>query len=337
MLDPTYFQVTGGNFLLYPILPEDEELPIFLEWRNLPPGWRAVDSFAGDAVCQSRKTRLIKLTNGLFAGGALRISKTDLEGKTVFTAMRGEWGFSDKSFVDVAGKILSAERKFWNDSDTPNYLITLLPTDDAPGNYGGVALEDSFALFKDRTAKLDFDTKFSIAHEMFHAWNAAKLGEIRGENPFWFTEGFTDYYARTLLLRAGMITAEEYADHVRAAYQEYSLSRVRNVKGKVVQDRFFSDTEVQKLAYLRGDFLAMRWNSQIQERSNGKKSLDDGMLDLFREARSKEIVLSDEFLASHFAAYIGSGAVEDVQKYIEGGETIPRVSEKSQSTGGGAR
>jgi predicted metalloprotease with PDZ domain len=248
-------------------------------------------------------------------------------------ATRGQWDFAEGSFEELTRRILRVERTFWRDPDTANYLITLLPSDDAPGNYGGTALEDSFALFMGTSAHLDFQTKFLLAHEMFHSWNSAKLGEIRGENPFWFTEGFTDYYARTLLLRAGLINAEEYAEDVRADYQEYLLSSVLHIKGKAMQDRFFSDTDVQRLAYLRGNFLALRCNSKIQVRSNGKQSLDDGMLDLLRRARSKEIVLSDDFLASHFAAYVGSGAMDDVQKYIEAGETIPWASEKAQSTG----
>jgi hypothetical protein len=39
MLDPTYFQVTGDNFLVYPVLPDDKVLPISVKWENLPEGW----------------------------------------------------------------------------------------------------------------------------------------------------------------------------------------------------------------------------------------------------------------------------------------------------------
>src|SRR5208282_2144776 len=72
MLDHSYFQVTGRNFLVYPDLPDDEVLPIFLEWKSLPPEWSVVDSLAGSSTCQSLSTRLIKLSNGLFVGGELR-------------------------------------------------------------------------------------------------------------------------------------------------------------------------------------------------------------------------------------------------------------------------
>jgi predicted metalloprotease with PDZ domain len=163
-------------------------LPIFLEWKSLPPGWKVVDSFSGDSPCQFAKTKIVKLTDGLFAGGDLRVHQVQVESKQVFIATRGQWSFPDEAFEGLVEKVLSAERLFWHDVPIPNYLITILPSDDDPGNYGGTALEDSFALFAGHETRLDFQTKFLLAHEMFHSWNAAKLGEIRGETPFWFTE-----------------------------------------------------------------------------------------------------------------------------------------------------
>lgn len=337
MLDQSYFQVAGRNFLVYPALPEDEEIPLFVEWKNMPPAWKVVDSFSGDFSCQFSKTYLIKLSNGLFAGGAIRLNKLDLEGKTVFVATRGQWDFTDGQLVDLVRRILTGERSFWHDPGAANYVLTLLPSDDAPGNYGGTALEDSFALFMGEGTRLDFQTKFLLAHEMFHTWNPGKLGEIHGENPFWFTEGFTDYYARTLLLRAGLISAEDYANDVDTAYREYKASRVLHAKGSEVQDRFFSDDDFQRLAYLRGNFLAQRWNFLIQERSKGKQSLDDAMLNLLHQAQSRELVLTTRFLSEHFSAYVGPDAARDIQRYIEEGETIPLAIAPSAPTAGHTR
>jgi predicted metalloprotease with PDZ domain len=323
MLDHSYFHVSGRNFLVYPDLPDDESLPLSLEWKDLPPKWTAIDSFAGSGPCQSLTTRMIKLSNGLFAGGELRTTKLVVDGEPVYFATRGGWEFSDAEFAEIARRILSTEREFWGDTSIPNYLITLLASDDTPDNYVGIALEDSFALFMSNRRVLDFDTKFLLAHEIFHSWNAAKLGEIREETPYWFTEGFTDYYARALLLRAGLITDEEYDRSVTSLYQEYRLSRVLHVTGKQARERVLVDYDIQRLAYLRGDFLALRWDELIRQKSGGKQSLDTAMLDLFLDARRKELLLTDDFLAKHFGSYFGSDGAQDVQKYIEEGETIP--------------
>lgn len=211
-------------------------------------------------------------------------------------------------------------------------MITLLPSDDTPGNYGGTALEDSFALFMSRTATLDFNTKFLMAHEMFHSWNAGKLGEIRLEMPYWFTEGFTDYYARLLLLRARLISEQEYARDVDGSYHEYLGSPVLHVTGKRAREQFFEDPNLQRLAYLRGDFLALRWDQMIRQRSGGKESLDTAMRDLLQQAKQKEVVLTSDFLASYFGSYVGPDGTQDVQKYIDDGETIRLNDVKIPST-----
>jgi predicted metalloprotease with PDZ domain len=323
MLDRSYFLVSGRNFLVYPALPEDEELPMSLEWKGLPPQWRIVDSLGGDTTCQSVTAKLIKLSNGLFAGGDLRTTKLIVSGKPVYFAMRGQWEFADSSFSDLARNILIAERGFWNDTTIPAYLITVLPSDDPPGNYGGTALEDSFALFMSRNSTLDFNTKFLLAHEMFHSWNAAKLGEIQQETPYWFTEGFTDYYARLLLRRAALISADDYARDVDSLYREYLGSPVLHVSGKRAREQFFEDANLQRLAYLRGDLLALRWDQLIRHRSGGKESLDTAMRDLFQQAKRKELVLTSDFLGSYFASFVGTDGPRDVQKYIEDGDTIP--------------
>jgi len=323
MLDHSYFQVTGRNFLVYPDLPDDEVLPIFLEWKSLPPEWSVVDSLAGSSTCQSLSTRLIKLSNGLFVGGELRADKLTVEGELVYFVTRGRWEFADSAFENLAQKILATERDFWHDTAIPCYVISLLPSDDAPGNYGGTALEDSFALFMSPNATLDFSTKLLLAHEMFHSWNAGKLGEIRDETPYWFTEGFTEYYARLLLMRAGLISPEENARDIDSAYHEYIHSPVLHVTGKWAREQFFEDPNLQRLAYLRGDLLALRWDQLIRQRSAGEQSLDTAMRDLFQQAKRKELILTSDFLGSYFGSYVGPDGTHDIQKYIEDGETIP--------------
>ena len=120
MLDRSYFQVSGRNFLVYPDLPDDENLPLFLEWKDLPAQWSAVDSFAGTAPRQSLTTRIIKLSNGLFAGGEMRTTKLTVDGHPVYFVSRGNWKFADSAFSEIAQKILATEREFWGDTNIPN-------------------------------------------------------------------------------------------------------------------------------------------------------------------------------------------------------------------------
>ncbi len=324
MIGQSYFQLMGRNFLVYPTLPDDDVLPISLEWKNIPPDWKVLGSLGGDSHCTALKARVIKVSSGLFVGGDIRLMKRSVAGKSVFVATRGRWQFADESFASLVEQIPTAERQFWRDSPPPNFLVTLLPGDAAVGNYGGTALEDSFALFMGPRAQLDFATKFLLAHEMFHSWNAAKLGEVQQAQPYWFTEGFTDYYARLILFRAGLITAEEYGTDVESTYREYLMSPLLHARTKKVEEKFYADPDAQRLMYLRGDLLAIRWDELIRKKSNGRASLDSAMRDLLHEAARKEIVLTNNFLAGYFSPYVGPDAVKDVLHFIEDGDVIPK-------------
>lgn len=62
----------------------------------------------------------------------------------------------------------------------------------------------------------------TVSHEFFHAWNVERIRPLSLE-PFdyteanmsgelWFAEGFTSYYTRLILCRAGLISEEEYVE-----------------------------------------------------------------------------------------------------------------------------
>lgn len=62
----------------------------------------------------------------------------------------------------------------------------------------------------------------TVSHEFFHAWNVERIRPLSLE-PFdyeeanmsgelWFAEGFTSYYTRLILCRAGIITNQEYIE-----------------------------------------------------------------------------------------------------------------------------
>jgi len=179
-------------------------------------------------------------------------------------------------------------------------------------------------MFMSPGTQFNFDVQFLFAHEAFHTWNPAQLGELVPKDPvYWFTEGFTDYYARLLLLRASFIGSEQYAEDINRIYSEYMSSPARNYDEQRVQTHYLSDPATQRLPYLQGDLLALKWNAVIGERSHGTQSLDDAMRLLMQKAKESEQTLSDQDLAAVFANFVGPEVFADVRDYVHAGKTFP--------------
>jgi predicted metalloprotease with PDZ domain len=122
--------------------------------------------------------------------------------------------------------------------------------------------------------QFSFDVQFLFAHEAFHTWNPVQLGAVTPKGPiYWFSEGFTDYYARLLLLRASLMNKQQYADEINRVYSEYMSSPARNYPEQLVQAKYFNDSNAQRLPYLQGTLLALKWNLNIDEHSHGSQTL----------------------------------------------------------------
>ena len=181
-------------------------------------------------------------------------------------------------------------------------------------------LTHTVLLFRDRGRALDFGFRYVLAHELFHTWNA---GEIRSDGLYWFSEGFTDYYARLLLLRAGLISTDEYARDVNRVGREYAQSPARNRPGDEATRGFYAGSDLSRLPYQQGMLLAARWNAQIRTATNGRFSLDDALRDLRRSARAADAPVTASDVTGAVLKYAPhADPLGDVRRVVAQGGTL---------------
>ncbi|HXE75848.1 MAG TPA: hypothetical protein VNN18_09480 [Candidatus Xenobia bacterium] len=320
-----YFHWIGHGAWVHADWPEDEPVRFSLRWKKLPQGWTLATSFGAARRRQDFHASLSAFRHAVFAGGDFRLQLVPVRGQAVYAAVRGIWSFPDSDFAALVQRIVEVEREFWQDFRSPYYLVTLLPLEAPPGSYsfGGTGLTDSFALFCTPNATLD-DLKTLLAHEYFHNWNAQKLGTLQPPEPqlYWFSEGFTDYYAYLLLLRGGLLSLDDYLQKHNELLRDYYFLPVRaDPNQRIVQD-YWNDAEVQKLPYRRGLVLAANWNAEICRASGGRHSLDDAMRDLLQAAKP-ELTAAD--IAERVRRYGGRDVAPDIERYIERGELMAPV------------
>ncbi len=290
------FHLIGTTGLIFPEhLSTREPVPIRVRWRGFAEaGWKVACSH-GDAQDELVVERTLDaFRHAVFVAGPFRLLRRDIRGGALVVAMTGDWSFSDEAFSDLTARIVAAERTFFDDFDYPFYLVSLIPIGrQVPGRIatGGTGLTDSVALFLGPGLSLAPGSRSRrrlvhlLAHELFHNWNGRKIDRKEPERlVYWFSEGFTDFYARRLLYRAGLVDLGDRVAQLNATSAQFHTNPYRGARNDKIEQAFWSDEKVRELPYQRGALVAHLVDDHIQKTTRGEKSLDDLVRALYRHA-----------------------------------------------------
>ena len=141
-----------------------------------------------------------------------------------------------------------------------------------------------------------------VSHEYFHAWHVKRIrpAEFVGADlsreaytrQLWIFEGITSYYDDLALVRAGLITQEQYLELLGRNLTK--LYRTNGRRHQTLEDasfdawiKFYRPDENSPNAtvsyYLKGSLVALALDLEIRLRSGGTHSLDSVMQELWRE------------------------------------------------------
>jgi predicted metalloprotease with PDZ domain len=306
ILNQDLFHTYGELALLWPSHLEGRpKRDVALAWEGFEPDWKVISSFGVGTETHRFQASLLELRQAVYMAGDLEIASRDVKGHPVYVARAGhEWRFTLDELADPIGRIVAVERGFFSDWDVPYYLVSAIPIgrcDTGSRSVGGTGLTQSFSLAMLPDTELQghgLGIRGLLAHEMFHEWNGQTIEPEEPEQlVYWWTEGFTEFYTRRMLLRGGLITPQEYIDATNSKLRELWQSPVRSASNDRIRIDFWQDRDVQRLPYARGDAVAMLLDGAIRRKSKGAASLDDLMRDLVREAReSGERFTTDELL-----------------------------------------
>jgi predicted metalloprotease with PDZ domain len=154
-----------------------------------------------------------------------------------------------------------------------------------------------------------------IAHEHFHAWNVKRIRD-RALGPFdyerevytellWLHEGFTSYYDDLLPTRAKVFDAEHYLSILGDAIAAYRGTPGRRVQSLAEASfdawiKFYKKNEETRSTtvsyYSHGALFALTTDLEIRRETGGRKSLDDVMRALWRDAKKGGVLDAERFL-----------------------------------------
>jgi predicted metalloprotease with PDZ domain len=180
-----------------------------------------------------------------------------------------------------------------------------------------------------------------VAHEFFHLWNVKRIRpdalgpfDYTKENYtklLWVAEGFTDYYARLTLRRAGLVSEKDFLKENAKAFQG-----LQNVPGRLVmsaEDASFdawikyyrqdeNSVNSQVDYYDKGAILGLLLDLEIRKQSKGAKSLDDVMRYLYAEFYQKGRNYAPEDFQKACELMAGSSLDSFFARYVHGREEL---------------
>lgn len=306
-----------GIFAIPSDAEETDKISFNIEWKEMPNKWKTISSY-GTAKLLNFTAKAQELLHAIYAAGNLRIYQIADSKNPVFLSLYGSFDVKDNSIVASLQEIVKTQRSFFNDHDFPYYAISLIEGND-PNSMGGTRLYDSFAAYLPKGMN-HTDYYILFAHEHLHNWIGGKISNNQPDSSdYWWSEGFTDYYARVLALRSGGISLEEFIDECNQILRNYYLSPVINQPNTRIKNSFWKNENVQKLPYTRGFVFAVYLNSLIKLYDD-TKSVDNIILDLFKIAKQQPFsVKSFKEIAKN---YTFQGIKQEISKFIDQGKTI---------------
>lgn len=327
LIEQSYFFFFGHCFFIVPNINEQTPIQISIDWQAFPVDWALANSFGKQQQKQELFLPLSTFQHAVYIGGDFQVLQCDNEKAPIFIAIRGQWSFSNENLTHLVQTVIESQREFWNDFDFPYYLITVLPTGD-DHHMGGTGLVNAFSIFiGDFSEENEEDWKWLawlLSHEHFHTWNGIKMMSCAPEGSlFWFTEGFTEYYAVKLNYHNHLINLNDYLEHINTIMYDYYVSSVHNENNERIREDFWNNWDVQRLPYVRGFLFALQWDRKIQEISQGQYCLDDFMRALFKHTQENKLSFSQDDIQQVASLFLPFDVVEeDIKNYIVDGKTI---------------
>jgi len=249
----------------------------------------------------------------------------------VRVGIKGDFDLTDETVFDNTERIVCAERRWMHDHEQPFYTVSISPRE---GIRAGTAVPNAFVALVDPKIT-ERRLNILLAHEMFHDWllgRARVVGADFDDDVWaskwgyqWVDEGFTEYFARKILHEVGLLTREELVDLTNDDIEDYWKNEHRHIRyadlRRAAEEQRFMSAH-QRIGYFRGTLIALDWDTKIQERTDGRKSLSDAIREIIEAALARGGQLPEDEFHRIMSRY-GIDSARAFERVILEGEPPP--------------
>lgn len=316
MVAPTHFAALGTA--IFPRLPDRPEFTFDFTWGPAPATWTLATDLEQNAGTPTSGQGLFSST--LVGGADVVIGESALGEGRFRIAMLPGTGLELDSFTGLANRIAEAANSLWEGAPA-EFLVTVAPASDPRGKvYAGLGLGDAYTLYVSSDPN-PFMVKYTVAHEYLHTWIGKAFGDT---SDGWFGEGFTDYYARVVNLRAGAYTAEDFVRSWNDTLRGYATSPLRLAKNtEALLKLAEGDSAASDLAEDRGSMIAALLDYRLRRALRGAIDLRAVLLAVKADvAGGRGEGRGQDRLTAKALELAGVDLRPDIEAHIERGEAL---------------
>ena len=330
IISKTYFHILGVRLFMVPenlFASEVSKARIGVHWKGIGDNDIFHSSF-GYERNQTLNVTEENLHASFFIGGDFRRKEFLYKDKPVYFVTRGKWNsFTDEDIFNLLKETISFQNDFWKDSIQTRFSVSLLPTEETNRySIGGSGFSNSFISFASNNQFTGLkNMAWLYNHELLHKWLARTIKNENEVEQYWFSEGFTDYYAHKLLLKNNKITLNDFINTLNTTISEHHKDKINTISNSELtfENYWGNYSAYQKLPYRRGLLYAFLIDSQIKIKTDFTKSLDQLILDLLRLAREDNTFrINEKEFKNMLLKYLDEKALVDFDNYILHGKLI---------------
>ena len=275
-------------------------------WRPVMP-WNRRSSSAPSYVVRSAED----LTDNMLVFATVDPDVVRAAGFTLQITAMGEWEPLRASIRRILGTVIAREVKLMQYTERETYNVVLLPIVDE----GGEAYRQSFAYCFAHPSE-DNRAKWAntLAHEIFHYWNYARLRGADYASTQWFQEGFTEYVANVVLVSGKVVEPEAFVAKLGVHVNNYR---------KLITTLEAIGTKKGPPLYSAGALVAFSWDVMIREASGGRRNLGDFFRNLWRKTMGGSRAYAWADIAGALAATADADWDGFYQAHIKGHDPLP--------------
>jgi predicted metalloprotease with PDZ domain len=337
--DQSVILINGTSLFFYLEGRKEEEISV--KFSNV--GDKKISTGLPDRNVEFIAENYDQLADSPFLIGSQKIMEFDAMNRKHIIAWSGNLPRDEERIIDDFKKIVTEEGKIFGELPYNKYVFMIITVPDE--YYGGLEHKNSTVILHNEQKSIDeFGYKLfltTVSHEFFHTWNVKRIRPVE-LGPFdytkevytkllWLSEGFTSYYEWVVLWRSGIVSEQEYFDHLGKMIDFYELQPGhRNISADASSFNTWiklykpdGDAMNSYISYyLKGELVAFALNCEIMKCTNDQRSLDDLFRSLYNEYKRTGKGIEKADLIEHARKVSCDGIGKIVTKLTESTEDI---------------